>query len=201
MARADRREWRQDDLVVRRHELYVRAAPVLRRLGYREATLKALADACGLSIPALYRYFPSKRAFALFPLVALYPELHEPGPDVNVGDPRMHLIGWIDAAVAEMPNYTLALRLSREVGLDRIEQHRVEENLAAHITIVATLVRGAGSHLDDAIAREVASAMISITTGAVLTGLEIEPASLRRRLRALLRGYGIILPTASAHHA
>ena len=35
--------------------------------------------------------------------------------------------------------------------------------------------------------------MISIATGAVLTGIEIEPPSLRRRLNALLRGYGILL--------
>jgi AcrR family transcriptional regulator len=198
VARAGRHEWRHDDVVGRRRELYVRAAPVFQRFGYREATLKALADACGLSIPALYRYFPSKRAFALFPLVALYPELNDPGPDVAIGDPRMHLSGWIDAAVAEMPNYTLALQLSREVGLDRMEQRRVEENLAAHIAIVATLAQSAAPHLDDAAAREVASAMISIATGAVLTGIDIEPASLRRRLRALLRGYGILLPTTTS---
>jgi hypothetical protein len=41
--------------------------------------------------------------------------------------------------------------------------------------------------------------MISISTGAVLTGLEIEPASLRRRLKALLRGYGIHLPAPAPH--
>ena len=78
MSRQKRPEWRTDGLVARRSELYVRASPTFRRYGYRESTLKALAAACGLSIPALYRYFPSKRAFGLFPLVALYPELHQP---------------------------------------------------------------------------------------------------------------------------
>ena len=82
-----------DDLYARRRELYRRGAPVFRRYGYREATLKTLARACGLSIPALYRYFPSKRAFALFPLVALYPELNSPPPDVS-GDPSALLSGW-----------------------------------------------------------------------------------------------------------
>jgi AcrR family transcriptional regulator len=194
MMRADRPDWRSDDLVERRRELYLRAAPVFRRYGFRESTLKALAEACGLSIPALYRYFPSKEAFALFPLVALYPELHQPFRDVATGDPRLHLVDWIDAAVAEMPNYTLALQLSREVGLDLAQRRKVEANLAEHISVVAGIARSVAPHLDDAVAREVASAMISIATGAVLTGIEIDPMSLRRRLRALLRGYGIVLP-------
>ena len=68
-----RLEWRNDDGVGRRHELYARAAPIFRKHGYAGTTLKALARACELSIPALYRYFPSKKAFALFPLMALYP--------------------------------------------------------------------------------------------------------------------------------
>jgi AcrR family transcriptional regulator len=143
MSRQNRLEWRRDGLVERRWELYVRAAPTFRRYGYREATLKALADACGLSIPGLYRYFPSKEAFALFPLVALYPELHQPFRDVATGDPRMHLVDWIDAAVAEMPNYTLALKISREAGLEHAQQRKIEENLGEHISVVpATGARG-----------------------------------------------------------
>ncbi|MEJ7697786.1 MAG: helix-turn-helix domain-containing protein [Candidatus Limnocylindrales bacterium] len=59
-----------DSLRVRRQALYRLAAPVFRRHGYRQATLKQLAAACGMSIPALYRYFPSKRDFALYPLSA-----------------------------------------------------------------------------------------------------------------------------------
>jgi AcrR family transcriptional regulator len=30
--------------------------------------MKSLAHACGMSVPATYRYFPSKLEFALFPL-------------------------------------------------------------------------------------------------------------------------------------
>ncbi len=105
MVRARQRpEWRSDEPYARRRELYVRAAPVFRKHGYRGATLKALADACGLSIPAIYRYFPSKKAFALFPLAALYPELQAPPPNVTAGDPLELLAGWVEAAAAEMPN-------------------------------------------------------------------------------------------------
>jgi AcrR family transcriptional regulator len=52
----------------RRFDLYVSAAPVFRMFGYRQVTMKALAHACGVSAPALYRYFPSKLEFATFPL-------------------------------------------------------------------------------------------------------------------------------------
>jgi AcrR family transcriptional regulator len=189
-----RPEWTSDELFARRRELYVRAAPVFRKHGYRGATLKALANACGLSIPALYRYFPSKRAFALYPLVPLYPELHASRPDATVGDPLSRLSSWIEGAVTEMPNYILAARLSREVGLDDEEQQKVDANLADHLSILGDLARRAGPHLDDRTARELARTMVNVLFGPALTGLDPEPQALRRELRALLRGYGLFIP-------
>jgi AcrR family transcriptional regulator len=188
-----RPEWTSDDLFARRRELFVRAAPVFRKHGYQGATLKALANACGLSIPALYRYFPSKKAFALFPLNALYPELHGPPPDVTAGDPLAHLSGWIEAAVAELPNYTLAARLSRDVALDDEEQRKLDANLAVHLRVLGGLARRAGPHLDDRAARELARTMVNVIFGPVLTGLDPEPNALRRELQALLRGYGLFV--------
>jgi len=167
---------------------------VFRKYGFRGATLKALARACGLSTPALYRYFPSKKAFALFPLRSLYPELHGPPPDVTVGEPITHLAEWIEGAVAEMPYYLLALRLAREVGLRDTEQRKTDVNLSEHIAIVSGLAQRAGPHLDERAARELASTMISVALGPALTGVEPEPEGLRRQLRALLRGYGLVLP-------
>jgi AcrR family transcriptional regulator len=193
-ATRSRREWATDEPFARRRELYVQAAPVFRRHGYRGATLKALAGACGLSIPALYRYFPSKKAFALFPLAALYPELQAPPPDISAGDPAIYLSGWIEGAVAEMPNYILAAKLLREVGLGDAEQLKMDANLAEHIALVGDLARRAAPHLSDATARELASTMINVALGPALTGIEPEPAALRRELRALLRGYGLRVP-------
>lgn len=183
-------EWTADGLYERRRELYVRAAPVFRCDGYRGTTLKALARACGLSIPALYRYFPSKKAFALFPLVALYPELHEPPPDLG-GDPLALLSGWVTAACAEMPNYTLALRLARDADLTAEEQARVEANLASHVAVLAGIARRAAPGLGARAAEELASSMISVAVGPAFSGLESDAATLRRQLLALLRGYGI----------
>ena len=187
-------EWTSNEPFVRRRELYVRAAPVFRKHGYRGATLKALANACGLSIPALYRYFPSKKAFALFPLASMYPELQGPPPVVTEGDPLGHLSGWIEGAVAEMPNYILAARLAREVGLEDEEQRKVDANLADHLAILGDLARRAGPQLDERAGHELARAMVNVVMGPALTGLDPEPHALRRELRALLRGYGLIVP-------
>lgn len=125
--------------------------------------------------------------------MALYPELHEVPPDLWSGDPRAVLAGWIDAAVAEMSNYTLALRLAREVGLTPTEQATAKANLASHIDFVAKLARGAAPHLDVATSRELASAMISIASGPAVTGVDIDPASLRHQLQTLLQGYGLVV--------
>lgn len=189
-----RPEWTADEPYARRRELYVRAAPIFRRHGYRGATLKALASACGLSIPALYRYFPSKKAFALFPLAALYPDLHGPPPDLTVGDPAAHLSGWIEGAVAEAPYYTLAARLLGEVGLRESEQRRMDANLAEHIALVGDLARRAAPHLGEARSRELAATMINVALAPAVTGIEPEPDALRRELRALLRGHGVVVP-------
>jgi AcrR family transcriptional regulator len=42
------------------------AAPVFRRYGFRESTIKALAHACGLSPASLYHYFGSKEELATY---------------------------------------------------------------------------------------------------------------------------------------
>jgi AcrR family transcriptional regulator len=186
-------EWASDDPYARRRELYARAAPVFRRNGYWDTTLKDLAGACGLSIPALYRYFPSKRAFAFFPLASLYPELQAPPPNVSDADPVTLLSGWIDAAVTELPNYTLALRLAHEAGLTEDEERTVETNLAAHIAVLSAIAQRAAPHLDGRSADELASTMISVAVGPAAMGLVADPVALRRQLRALLRGYGLVV--------
>ena len=189
-----RPEWTSDEPFARRRELYLRAAPVLRAHGYRGSTLKALAHACGLSIPALYRYFPSKKALALFPLVALYPELHAPPPDVSTGDPGAVLSGWIEAAVSEAPNYLLAARLLREAGVTDAEQRRMDAALADHIALLGDLAVRAAPHLTEARSRELGTTMINLVLGPAMTGIEPAPEAIRRELRALLRAHGVALP-------
>lgn len=177
----------------RRQQLFARAAPLFREHGYRATTLKAVAKACGLSIPALYRYFPSKKALALFPLVALYPELHGPAPDLT-GDPRAILGAWVEAASREMPNVVLALVLSRDAGLDERERRTMDANLEAHVGLLAGIAQRAAPELSERSARDLAAAMINVAVGPAAGGREPDPAALRRQLKRLLRGYGVTLP-------
>lgn len=187
-------EWASAEKYARRQELYTRAAPVFRRHGYRNSTLKSLAAACGLSIPALYRYFPSKRAFALFPLVGVHPELHPAPPNVDEADAVGLLSGWVGAAAANLSRYTLALQLARETDLTAAEKRTIQANLTQHAAMLGVVARRAAPHLSERSAGELAATMISIAGGPAVTGLETDPAALRRQLRTLLRGYGIVLP-------
>jgi AcrR family transcriptional regulator len=192
--RRARHDWASGDLFARRRELYALAAPVFRAHGYAGSTLKALAHACGLSIPGLYRYFPSKRSFALYPLISFYPELHPPPPDVSTGDPVGHLAFWIDQAVQEAPNYLLAASLVGQVGLADDEWARAAAALEAHIDILADTATRAAPQLSPTAARSLAAGMINVTQAPALTGIAAGPQALRRQLRGLVRGYGIPLP-------
>jgi AcrR family transcriptional regulator len=54
-----------------RQKLYVTATRLIAERGYEQTTLRDVADAAGVSVGLLYRYFPNKRAVML----ALYDEL------------------------------------------------------------------------------------------------------------------------------
>jgi AcrR family transcriptional regulator len=186
-----RLEWRSDDLVGKRYELYARAAPLFRRHGFAGTTLKALAVACGLSVPALYNYFPSKRAFALFPLMALYPELHGPPPMPEDASPQTVLAMWVQGATREMPNYVLAMRMAQEAGLQPDERRRMEANLTEHAALIGAVARQAAPHLDERSAAELGWGMMFLAVAPSLASGEAEADRLRRQLHALLRGYGV----------
>lgn len=105
----------------RRLELYVKAAPLFRALGYRQVTMKALAHACGLTAPALYRYFPSKLDFATFPLapapegtcahlLARAADRHEDG--------LLRIRAVLESAVMHVGLAALAFDLAIQAGVD-----------------------------------------------------------------------------------
>jgi hypothetical protein len=123
----------------------------------------------------------------------MYPELHAPPPDLTVGDPAAHLAFWIDSAATEAPLYLLAARLMREIDLTDDERRRTNANLSEHIALVGAVARRAAPHLSEAAARDLASTMINVALGPALTGIEVEPDNLRRELRSLLRGYGVVV--------
>jgi AcrR family transcriptional regulator len=174
-----------DDLRVHRQQLYRRAAPVFRRHGYRQATLKQLAAACGLSIPALYRYFPSKRDFALYPLSAAN------RPDGECfgrasSDPLIHLRIWLDHAAWERQDFLLAVRLGLEMGEQAglSEEHR--QTFGFHIGLVSGWLPAAAPGLTERRARELTESLLAISFGAEAIGNDWAPVTARTRFIGLL---------------
>lgn len=105
----------------RRVELYEKAVPVFRTFGYRQVTMKALAHACGVSAPALYRYFPSKLDFALFPLAnppTGYCVTMMMTAAAAHSDPLRALRAALEVAVAHSDLLALSVRLAIEAGRD-----------------------------------------------------------------------------------
>lgn len=174
-----------EDLRVRRQELYRKAAPIFRRHGHRETTLKQVAAACGMSIPALYRYFPSKSALALYPLS----EANRPDDECfrrASADPLVHLRLWLDHAAWERPDFVLALRLGLEMGATAglSDEHR--ETFGFHIGLVAGILRAAASDLTERRARELTESLLAMSFGAEAIGTDWSPLTARARFIRLI---------------
>ena len=173
------------DLRVHRQELYRRAAPVFGRHGYRDAGLKELAAACGLSIPGLYRYFPSKRDLALYPLS----EANRPGNGCFISapdDPIVHLQLWLDHAAWERRDFLLALRFAGELGETGGLSDEHTATFAYHIALLVSLLRGAAPRLGEQRARELVEALLAMSFGAEAIGVHWSPATARVRFVQLL---------------
>ena len=175
-----------DELRVHRQQLYRRAAPVFRQQGYRDSPLKQLAAACGLSIPGLYRYFPSKRDLALFPLSGA----NRPTDSCFAqawDDPVVHLRVWLDHAAWERSEFLLALRLGLELLRERgglSDEHT--ETFNFHIGLLADLLRGAAPRLGQRRARQMAESLLAMSFGADAIGVEWTPAVARMRFVQML---------------
>lgn len=178
------------DLYDHRRELYMKAAPVLRAFGYRQVTMKALAHACGVSAPALYRYFPSKLDFALFPL-----EVPPAGYCSTVlrrvaaahSDPLLGLHAALRSGMGDIAYLLLAVRLALEI------QHSADDPFVTHdlespAALVAELALGAvpalGARADD-----LARTLASLVLAAGATKEELTPEDLWRHAVVVLRAY------------
>ncbi len=174
-----------EDLRVHRQRLYRRAASVFRRRGYQQATLKEIASACGLSIPALYRYFPSKRDLALYPLSAAN------RPDGSCferasSDSLVHLRLWLDHAAAERPDFLLALRLTPGMGDEGRLSDEHMETFRFHIGLVADVLRASAPALPERRARELVETLLAMSFGAPAIGSDWVVATAWARFVRLL---------------
>lgn len=173
-----------------RVELYTRAAPVLRAFGYRQVTMKAIAHACGVSAPALYRYFPSKRDLVLFPL-----ELPPQGycatmmrhTAAQYADPLRGLRAALKLAINDIDLVVLALRLGIEAG-QRPEDPFARHDLKSPTLALGDLLLQCVPALGDR-AHDLAQTIVSIVIAAAATNEELPPGVLWRQGITVLRTY------------
>ena len=192
----DFRPWRfrgSDRLEARRRRLFALAAPVFRRYGYRGATIKALAHACGLSPASLYHYFGSKQEMATYLLNRPQMDWDSVWVDPS-SDPLAQLAQLIDLSLAELPNYLLAMRLADEIA-------GTAPNSTAHVrmyregeAVFARLVAASAPGMSRPVATRVARDALSAMVGSAVMGLDPEPdEAVRERVVAILRA--ALVPT------
>ena len=186
----DFRPWRLRDggrLDARRRELFAMAAPVFRREGYRGATIKALAHACGLSPASLYHYFSSKEDLATYLVRQPRMDWDSTWVDPTI-DPLVQLGQLLDLSLAELPNFLLALRLEDEIAgsgrIDGAHARSFREGEAIYGRLIAESAQGMSRAEATRVARDALSAMV----GSAVLGLDPEPeAAIRERVVAVLR--------------
>jgi AcrR family transcriptional regulator len=184
------RPWRHRGggrLDARRRELFALAAPVFRRHGYRGATIKALAHACGLSPASLYHYFGSKAEMATY--LVTRPRMDWDSTWVAPQtDPLAQLGQLVDLSLSELPNYLLALRLADEIAgtapSEGTHARTFREGEAVFARLVAASAPGMARETATRVARDALSAMI----GSAVVGLDPEPdGAVRERVVGVLR--------------
>jgi AcrR family transcriptional regulator len=186
----DFQPWRlrvDDRLEARRRALFALAAPVFRRDGYRGATIKAIAHACGLSPASLYHYFGSKEEMATYLVRRPRMDWDSTWVDPDT-DPLAQLAQLVDLSLAELPNYLLAMRLADEIagiapdGAGHVRMYREGE------AVLARLVAASAPGMSRAAATQVARDALSTMVGSAVVGLDPEPdEAVHERVVGVLR--------------
>lgn len=169
----------------RRYELFMLAAPIFARHGFRGATIRALAHACHLSPAGLYHYFGSKEELATYALRS--PRAGWDATFVQPAkDPLVQLREMLELAVGQLSVYMLSLRMLDEIGDpagERIRQATFREGEQ----MIGRFVSAAAPGLERQAALELARLLIAVLVGSAVSGLDAEATALRSRAASLLR--------------
>jgi AcrR family transcriptional regulator len=178
------------DLYERRLDLYRKAAPVFSTFGYRQVTMKSLAHACGLSVPALYRYFPSKLEFALFPLGKAptgYCAIQLNAAADAHADPLRGLRAALETAAANGDVMVLAVRLAIEAGRDAEDVFSGSQLDAIEGPMVDIMLRSVPALGPRA--RDFAHTLVSLTVTAGAAKAPLSPEDQWRQSWLVVRAY------------
>ena len=163
------------------------AAPVFQAHGFRGATIKSLAHACGLRPASLYHYFGSKEELATYLLSR--PRMDWDSTWVDpLTDPLGQLSQLIDLSLSELPNYLLAFRLADEIAGRASDPGTHARSFREGEVVIARLASAAAPSLARPEATQIARDALSAMVGSVVVGLDPEPdAAIRKRVIAVLR--------------
>jgi len=169
------------------------AAPIFRRHGFRGATIKAIAHACGLSPATLYHYFRSKEELATY--LVRRPQMDWDSTWVDPKtDPLVQLEQLLDLSLTELPNYLLALRLADEIAGTVSDHGSHARTFREGEAVFARLVAASAPAMSRAAATRVARDALSAMVGSAVVGLDPEPeAAIRGRVVAVL--WAALVPT------
>lgn len=171
----------------RKMYLYVQAAPVFEKHGYRGATIKALAHACHLSPSSLYHYFGSKREMATYPLTSPALDWNNTYVDPDM-DPLEQLQVMLGMATAMLPIWTLALRMHEEIE-GRIDDRVRGEGFRQGEAVFGRLIQATAPAMDRAAAERLARDVLASLAGTAFAALDGDIMTVQReRMVSVLRG-------------
>ena len=167
--------------------MFALAAPVFRRHGYRGATVKALAHACGLSPAGLYHYFGSKEEMATYLVRRPRMDWDSTWVDPTI-EPLVQLRLLVDLALTELPNYLLALRLADEIAGGASSDGAHARAFREGESVFGRLLVAAAPRMSRPDAERAARDGLSAMVGSAIIGLDPEPETeVRKRVVAVLR--------------
>lgn len=171
----------------RRRELFALAAPVFRAYGYRGATIKAIAHACGVRPATIYHYFRSKEQLATYLL--RQPRLDWNSTWVSPGaDPLDQLRQLVELSIEELPNYLIAVSLADEIAGVAGQPRPHAPTFAEGEAVFARFIAAAAPTMSREEATRVARATLAAMVGSAVIGLDPEPtAAIRDRAIGILR--------------
>lgn len=173
-----------------RWTMYAAARPVFERSGFRDATIAELAWSCGLRPASIYHYFPSKAAFALFPLNSENGLCHawHVYAEQLPADPLVRLDGLLDYVSRHIDSIGLALKLASEMSDEASVAAAARSALAQARVDFRDMAKTIQPGIDAARADDLFQAVATMAVGHV-PGLERDPDALRRQLADLARGW------------
>ncbi|HET7699481.1 MAG TPA: helix-turn-helix domain-containing protein [Candidatus Limnocylindria bacterium] len=165
---------------------------MFRRLGYRQVTMKAIAHACGVSAPALYRYFPSKLDFATFPLeetpAGYCAKLLNDAVD-READPLRGLRAALESAMTDVDLVVLGVKMALEAGRDE-PQVFTPARLEAYDVMVRDVLLRCLPGLRDR-AGDLAHTLVALVVAAGAVDAEVSRSALWRQMMPVLRAYAV----------